>query len=424
MLTLLLLTDSHARPARNDIVERIRRPSILADLLLQKIFGAGAELGGWETAHSGQVPDEFEPDDYFIKHKGSHVPPVLYNELRKLQRMTSLPFIRQWAWEWKHLCEEFSIGLTLYPNYFDGYDETRGEVMGQYLQRQTEAYRSAHIRTFAHAVVEWGMPFSKAAGYLLDHIPAVGGIFDLDPGAKPDCLFDLPENCLREGSVLGAVLTDWVRAGRSSKMRCVSVKSPFPLDLMKYGEVYVGAYFVTPDFELDEKRGLYEPMDFTLNTDRISVDGIAQNTKIEDMRREGKAGWAAPVCSSLLPLPHGYWNADYFALGLPIVTPYCLPRDAFIQVRGGALELGVEDEHFATTRIWNDAWRPTYPRGGNTRCGAVAELEKEIFETLLNRVPEGLKIAWFIKTRVWKRPSQYGEYAMEERSAVVMDDAI
>ncbi|WP_292529702.1 hypothetical protein, partial [Mesorhizobium sp.] len=423
-LSLLFLTESKARPSRAEIVKRIKCPSILADILLEKTFGPGMGLGGWETAHSGEVPEEFEPDDYFVKHKAAHVPPTFYNELLKLERSTWLPFVRQWAWEWQHLREKLGTGFTLYPHYFDEYGELHAGVMGQYQQRQSEVFRSAHIRTFALAVATWNMPLTVAGDYLLDHIPAIGGFFDLDPGESPQCLFNLPTKCLAEGSDLQAVLADWVRANRSSESPCVSIASPFPMELEKYGEVYVGAYFVSPGFEMSEDHGLYEPMDFTLVKDTLSIHGVVQNTEAGQMKRKGKAGWSVPVCSSFLPIPHGFWTSDYFALGFPIVAPYCLPAHSAIRVREGFLELVAENETVARTRIWNDVWRPTYARGGNTRCGAAAELEKHLFDELTNRAPEGSKLAWFIRTRIWKRPTEYGEYAMEERRALALDEAI
>lgn len=424
VLNLLFLVDREARPTRGEIVERIRCPSILADFLLEKTFGRGMGVGGWETAHSSEVSKDFEPDEYFVKHNTAHIPKIFFNEMRELERSTRLPFIRQWSWEWQNLSEKLSTNFTIYPRYFDDYGEIQAGVMGLYQQRQSEVFRSAHIRTFALAVTKWNMPLVVASNYLLNHLPAIGGFFDLDPGRSPECLFDLTTNCLQEGTDLQTVLSSWVTTNRISKTPCVSIVSPFPIELAKYGDVYIGAYFVTHDFEMDEDQGLYELPNVTPVTDSLSIIGVVPDTQVDQMKREGKAGWYVPVCSSLFPFPYGFWNGDYFAIGVPIVAPYCLPVDSAIRVQDGMLELMAGEDTVARTRIWNDVWSPTYVRGGNTRCGAAAELERRTFNALPQRAPMGSKLAWFIRERIWKRPTGYGEYVMEQRQTLVLDESI
>ncbi len=424
VLCLLFLTESKARPSRDEVVERVKCPSILADILIEKTFGPGAELGGWESAHSGEAPGWFEPDKYFLDHKGAHIPPTFYNELGKIERSTGLPLRHQWAWEWHNLRERLGTRLTSYAHYFDEYGDTQSGVKGQYLQRQTEIFRSAHIRTFAFAVSEWGMPLRLAGDYMLEHIPAVGGIFDLDPNPKPDTLRDLPKKASADGSDLEGVLAEWVEANRNVEMPAVSFKTPTPFDLAKYGDVTVGAYFVSPGFEMREDHGPFEPMDFTLITKSLTINGVVRDVKADDMKRDGKAGWCVPVCSSLFPMPYGFWSSDYFAIGLPLVTPYCLDEESVIGAKAGALELTSRDALLSRTRIWNDVWTPSYVGGGHTRCGAIAELEKAKFKDLPNRAPEGSKLAWYIETRIWKRETGHGEYSMEKRRALIMDDVV
>lgn len=423
VLSLLVMTEPAARPDKNEVIARVGCPSILADFLLEVLYGPGSALGGWERAHSGEVPDEFEPDDYFLQHKAAHLPPIFFTELRDLANKTRLPFVNQWAWEWKNLRDRLGTGYTLYPHYFDGYGETRSGVVGQYQQRQTEIFRSALLRTFSLAATDWGMPTRLAVDHLLEHIPAIGGLFDLDPSERPACVGDLPEKCLAGDSDLESILREWVRMNRRGARNCVSLVSPFPFESAKYGDVYVGAFLVTPDFQLPTDNGLYEPMDFTLVRDTLSLQGVVQTTTLDHMKRDGSAGWSVPVCSSLFPIPHGYWNSDFFAIGLPIVTPYCLQTKVAVQVRGGFLAQIAGENILATTTVWNDTWTSNYAIGGTTRCGAAAELKNEIFRQLPGSVSAGLRLAWFIKSRVWKRAKEYDEYALEVRQAIILDEA-
>lgn len=423
ILSMLTVIREEHRPSIAAVVGRIRCPSILADILLESLYGVGAAPGGWETAHSGEAPIGFEPDAYFLEHRGAHLPPISYNQLRRLEQKTGLPFVEQWAWEWKQLCDALGTHFPRYAHYFGDVSEARAGIVGQYHQRQTEVFRSAFIRTFSYAVSVWRMPLKSAQGYLIDHVPAVGGLFDLDLDEKPACLGDLPTISVKADSDLKSAVGDWVRANRLNDMVCVSLVSPFPDEAARYGHVYLGAFLVTPDFELRDDRPLYEPMTLTPLDARLSLDGIAQEIELEELKMHGKVGWAIPVCSSLFPEPYGYWTSDIFSIGMPVVAPYCLNRDARVRIVDGALRLVDGDELLASTQFWNDVWTPNYPKGGTTRCGAAAQLNRELFQQLPGSVDKDLKLAWYIQTRLWKR-EKYEDYELVERSEIVFDESV
>ncbi|OWZ90520.1 hypothetical protein B9J07_27130 [Sinorhizobium sp. LM21] len=423
ILSVLTVTNEKHRPDIDDVVGRIGCPSILADVLLDSLYGEGAALGGWETAHSGDPPLGFQPDAYFMEQKGAHLPPNFYNRLIRLERNTGLPFVDQWAWEWQSLCAALGTKFTRYANYFGDVSEARAGIVGQYHQRQTEVFRSAFIRTFAYAVTTWGMPLESAVGYLIDHVPAVGGLFDLELNRKPDCLGNIPALCVKEHSDLKGIVAEWVRENRLKDMPCVSLVSPLPAEEARYGDVYLGAFLVTPDFELRDDRGLFEPMTLTQLGTRLSVDGFIQDIELAELKENGKVGWAAPVCSSLLSKPYGYWTADLFSIGMPVVAPYCLPGPARIRAADGTLRLVDREATLASTLLWNDVWTPNHPKGGSTRCGAVAQLSRKLFCALPGSVDADLKLAWFIQTRVWKR-EKYGDFELIERRDLVLDEAI
>jgi hypothetical protein len=117
-LTVVLLTELAARPSLSDVASRLHRPSALSDALMHQIYATPLDPQTWRGAHSGQAPDDFEPDKYFDQHKTAHVPPILANNLRRLEASTRRPFMRQWAFEWKQLRDRIGTKFTLYPHYF------------------------------------------------------------------------------------------------------------------------------------------------------------------------------------------------------------------------------------------------------------------------------------------------------------------
>jgi hypothetical protein len=293
--------------------------------------------------------------------------------------------VQQWAFEWKKLRDQLGTGCTAYPHYFDSYGETRSGVVGQYLQRQAEVFRSAYIRTFSLAVSQWQMPLERALDELLEHIPAVGGFFELEPTERPEWLRDFPEQCLADDSDLDGLLKEHIKLARCAPSRWVSFVTPFDTGRAKYGDLYVGAYLVTDEFTLDPDQDLFEPSAPIFIKDTLSVAGSYHATRIEDVTMQGHTGSAIPFCTSLFPMPHGYWQSDYFAIGLPVVANYCLPPCASLRVSGGAIEVVLAGNVLSQTSVWNDAWSPRYPKGGTTRCGAAAEVSSETLIRFLAR---------------------------------------
>ncbi|MGN7771766.1 hypothetical protein [Phyllobacterium sp. 22552] len=404
-------------------MSRIKQPSILCDIILERIYGPGKQLGGWDEAYSGSLPWDFEPDAYFEEVKTAHLPPIFTTKLQNLSRRTGLPFYEQWAYEWERLRERLGTRYTKYPYYFDGFGEVRSGVVGQYLQRQAEVFRSAFIRTLAAAIAEWGMPVRNAEQEVFEHIPAVAGLFDVDPIARPDWLGEFPALSVSKEADLERLLKDFVVLTRGQEERCVSLTSPLPFEEARYGDIYIGAFFVSDDFELREDVGLYEPMDLLVVEERLDIRGPLPKSPLSDDLQDGAPGSAAPICVGLFPVPHGYWQADWFGITIPIVADFCAPSGRSVQISGDTLEVVSNDKRLSRTYFWHDHWSPRYPRGGTTRCGAAAEVNKDVVDEAAKLV-EGRKLAWYMRVRVWERESSYGDFALRERRILLRDDEV
>jgi len=168
ILTIVFLTSPSGRPTRTALASRIHCPSILADIMLERIYGLGRGVGGWRWTHSGSAPSNFEGGRYFEEHKTAHVPPIFVHNLTQLENISGHPFRQQWAYEWKILCDKLGTNYTGYPHYFDDVLESRAGILGQYWQQMRDVFLSAYLRTLAYAVSEWRMPQKTAKNYCID----------------------------------------------------------------------------------------------------------------------------------------------------------------------------------------------------------------------------------------------------------------
>ena len=105
-------------PPLTDIRANINFPSILADMVLEFVYGLGNRCGAWSNAHSGTAPASFEPSRYFLEHKGAHCAPVMGMVLRDLHRDYGLDLPKQWAFEWQSVNDATSSPLSGFPYWF------------------------------------------------------------------------------------------------------------------------------------------------------------------------------------------------------------------------------------------------------------------------------------------------------------------
>lgn len=205
-LAILLCAHGRDIPDLLDVNRSIRKPSFLADMMLQYIYGYGWRKGGWHDAHSGLVPDDFKPRKYFHDYRRSHVPPILSTNLERLEKETGFPFMHQWGFEWQSLTDEMNAPHSGYPHYFIGPMLNRSGVMGQFSQAQCDVYRSAYLRTLALAVSIGVIPAGTSGLHAVDCLPLNGELLKVRPGNRPAWLADLPEQACVDGATLAPIV--------------------------------------------------------------------------------------------------------------------------------------------------------------------------------------------------------------------------
>jgi hypothetical protein len=418
ILNIVFLTSPDARPSRTALASRIHCPSILADILLEQIYGLGHGVGGWRWAHSGRAPADFSGGRYFEAHKTAHVPPILLDNLKRLERAGGHPYLQHWAYEWKTLCDKQGTRYTGYPHYFDDVLDSRAGIMGEYWQRMREVFLSAYLRTLAYAVSEWRLPHRVAEDYCLEIVHGIAGLFDVEPVARPLWLSDIPERFCGPDADFALLVRELVQAARLEGMRLVSLDTPVASSVQKFAKLTFSAQ-VTPNYMLPDDAYLYENMLFMLVGDTFDLNGSPGEITIQEAKTEGKAGDEVAVCSCLFPIPFGHWQGDYHALGLTVPAPYTIPNIVIRCTRESIDSITSGGKVSARTLIWNDNWMPAHPEGGSTRCGTATMIDQELLAEAMERL--GRKLAFFMQLRIWDREKEYSNYSESKRTFFLLD---
>ena len=418
-MAILICTTPADLPVPEDVRRSAKRPSILADLLFERIYGK--PLGGWLSKHSGPAPIGYQAEKYFEEHKGQVIPLVLSSDFQRLQDEQDLPFQEQWAFEWRNLMDATNSPYSAYPYHFMDAARGREGFSGQFSQSQCNVYRSAFLRTLAFAVQQWGMPRNLAAIVATRCLPLSQGLHSLRPVARPPWLKDIPEKCCKPDASLEKLSRRLLKVNIGSNgMRPVSLRIPISNAVAEFGELSIESFYVTKDFKPkhsfaeDHTRTLIWPM-----TDPISFAGTLPERDVDRYRINGSTGSCIPVCLNVWPTDFGFWQNDYMHLGLAFPAPHNFPLALQVEPGKGWIGFSSEGRRMGYWRVWHDNWIPIYAKGGHTRCGGLTELKTTVLSS--NAATLGMNLAWHVKLSLWQRSSEYEAPVLTTRSEFFAD---
>lgn len=414
-LSVFLVTEPTKRPAFDAVVDRMQLPSLLSDLLLERMYGVGFIHGGWQW-DIADPPAAFSPDRFFESHKTQDVPVILSMNFRSLEKKHGLPFMRQWAFEWNRVQERSSAPYSGYPYYFGDFALARQGLHPQCITRQGEVLRSAYQRTLAHAVVAWGMPITEASFYITDTLPALQGLFEVDPTLSPAWLGDFATECCSEDADLEVLARATIAtSGGAPEGTLLALTVPTSRDVAEFGEVSLSSYFVSDDFRATESAVFPELQQFVI-PDAFSLRGDIGPCDLSRWKSPAGAGSVMPTTFAAIPALHATWHDEYIGAGLRIPCNYCFDNPTKLDADTEGLKVLDHKVEVARTRFWQDAWTPiNMPSGGGTRIGVASYIDPKQIRSAMDRLK--LKLAWQVRLTMYDTKTNWDELVRKERVA-------
>jgi hypothetical protein len=419
-LAVLTFLEPKHLPSFQEVARVINRPSILADIMLQSIYGFGNIRRGWLSSHSGEVDAAYQPEEYFDKHKTAHVPGIMSGRFRDLEESNGFPLMQQWTYEWQRIMKESDAPHSGYPYHFVDSSRHRCGVNGQFSQRQCDVYRSAFLRTLACAVDQWRMPMEMAEDLARLNMPVTRGIAEIHPSQRPAWLGRNPELCCAEGADLEQIARKLV-ALRPDGYRPVTLKIPINVETAEYGELLVAGVLATADFvpDPDDKWYFRPSMGWTLPESDL-FGGQYGTVSAEEYLSAGNTGLCVPVCLDVWPLPSGFWHNDYFVRGIQLPAPYLVAAPLSVEAdKSGIHIFDTSKNNLADWLVWHDRWNPTHVGDGHTRCGMITTLKTSVIEAAEQKLD--MKLGWVVQLKTWKQQAEYEEYKLGERTVFFHD---
>lgn len=417
-LSILKCVPERELPPLGKINRAINAPSILADAVIQQVYGYGHRCGGWSGAHSGDAPASFEPSKYFTNNKGAQVPPILWHTLMRVGR-GRIDLQKQWAFEWQAIMDSTRSPHSGYPHFFvDGLYRQRG-ITGQFSQRQDDVFRSAFIRTIAFAVSK-GMPIDYAQDVACETLPLNSDFANVNPVVRPAWLSSFPEQCCAEGADFGALVRQIIVAGSNATGQMpAALRIPISPEVEKFGELEITAVLMTPDFEGSPPDLHSKGRKLWYLRESSAFRGALPEDELATCILAGDKGDCVPLAMTIYTHPMGFWHHDYFRIGVALPMSYILPDGASISCQPQSLDVNLYGAVVSKWSVWHDHYSPLHAPEGHPRCGMLTTISSDLITSAAAAL--GRKLAWVVRLRIWRSETDYGELAMNERSTVFFD---
>jgi hypothetical protein len=401
-----------------DLVARIRqaitRPSLASALLMSIATNTPVEVSSWAGCHSSLAPRNLDlTKEEKALCAGSFIPPLFTHKLEKLQEHSSLPFLRQWAFEYRKLSDHMGIRSDGHLDYFL---ESERNNTGQFVAMHGHLARSAYLRTLACAIQRWKMPDDDAFHYASIAFPAEPIFLRLVPQSVPAWASFVHTRTAADASdahLLARTVVQHIEQAEQAKiMHCslAVVDEPrYHVELEVFAVVRTGE-----NIDADGVIGFYHHLLGEVTPFRYGLRSfVSRNIGSEEARMVG----FGPLVVPLIGPNVGYLQTESLARVpyMPLSTRSVPKLELVPQKERAALRSGGREVGAWNWWRWN--WEPSHPRGWPTPTACCAHLRPAVAQQMADDLGGYLEYVWMLTT--WQRDSDYGDWSSTEQAGIL-----
>lgn len=399
---------------RPSLVERMRQaithPSLASDLLVSIVTNTPVMPSSWVGCHSGPAPRHLDlaKEEHELR-ASSFIPPLFTHQFEDLQAASGLPFLRQWAFEYRLLSERIGISSDGHLEYFLG--SKRGNT-GQFVGVHGHLARSAYLRTLACAIQRWGMPDDDAFHYASAAFPAEPIFLRLAPQPAPAWASFVHTRSALDASdaqMLARTIVQHIEQAEQVRLMHCSfavVDEPrYHAELEIFAAVSAGNTLNAGNVIsfYDHLLGKASP----LRCGHRSF--VSREIESEDARLLG----FVPLLLPLIGASVGYVQTEFLGRVpyMPLSTR-SVPKLELVPRRDHAV-LRSEGHDVGAWNWWRWNWEPSHPKGWLTPTACCASLMPAIAQQIANDLGGRIEHVW--KLTIWQRDNDYGEWSSTEQ---------
>jgi len=390
----------------------VDRPSPLSDVYLSEISGRPLLINSWAKSHSNEVPPLFSSQSILDKIKSRRlVPEILVNRIKRLERNSGHPFLKQWAYEFQRLVDKLGEQPSGDFGYFikDNLDRSHGH----FISGDGHLARSAYLRTLSLAFDCWEMPEDltfQEATYATPTDLTFLKMLPSDPPSWNDTICNNTPYKLEEWKNLLSTIVDNLA---KNAFELLHLNLPLSSTVHYQAEVeVVSCLFIGKEPDPEEVFNVHQFLPGKAELPRMNNGEISNPHQDPGVPFPCSAGgFILPALIPSVSRYVGYFHTELIQRIPYLPANYSGPTDFIARPRQGGMDLICGEQFVGEISYWNWRWSPTFDKALGPQCGISLTVSKDICSELLN-VPD-TTFARYWRATVLTREKEYGEW--EER---------
>ncbi|MFP1879452.1 multidrug DMT transporter permease [Lonsdalea quercina] len=403
------------------LAKNIILPSPLSDLLVNT-FGLPIQVN---YAALEVVPEDFIIPDDFDGVQGVDLPRIFRTTISRLEAFTSLPFVRQMAFEWTK--NRASYPDAPYQGDAGYFIRPLGDGFSSHFSTRT-ALRviSAYLRTLAVATHIWKIPAELTDQKALLALPIHPTLAFL----RPKCPDWLPTSTDFNGDskeIEASLRTLLIRVEAANPGdELIAFSSPVAMSMERCVEVSIVRWSQTVSSDMEEADLLAshlesfwtrEQMLSSQAPDPLSTTTLVIPPTFEQLVNKDCKAW--PLAGTLDFDRIGYLQHDLYPSRLFLPTMPGAANVIEITPRDGHLQASIKDQVIAELHYWNVGWGPAQPWQFRGNCGTALISRGTAYRESSDTDNETLRAFYFWQVRTLYRNRNFDEFSETISTGVI-----
>ncbi len=408
-LDIIRAFDLKAHFCEQDIRGALPKPSVLSEILIQRLFPTGSASTHWKKIHSGRAPDRFVEPDYFNRSVDGYVVPLVFkSNFERLQKEFGFPFKKQWAYEWTKLMENGRYPYSGTPYYFLG--GPSDSKVASLDVRQREVILSAYLKTLSFAADIWRISATLAAHVALDAISLNDGLARIHPA-------DEPSWCAKIREATGLMTqADEFTPVKEYLMQAHDIL-PASFHIPTFGTENIKRDITVRSFLYEAGSGEADPRQLQNHFESglalwsarpIEFMGALDFENPERFRKQAPFGVTWPITLATYPMHPARWNQMYFQVGVHLPAAYLTEEAQHVTASANELYVTSGSTKVGHWRTWNKGWTPDHIKDGDPSTGTLTEIAHDVLTRAQKKF--SCEVCYIVRCRSWVREREYGNY--------------
>lgn len=398
----------------------IDRKSLLSRNIVDDVRNVKMLDDDLSTFHSGNPPEDFLPNSFFIEYMDRFLPPIYKINSEKIDKHIQGKMVLQWAYEWHIIIGDHNISLSQKPMNFRGneYDD----IIQGYDSYMSDIYRSAYLRALSWVLDNDFVSKDVIEYYVLQTCPINFTLWDLKPMDKPKFWPKISRKCKKKKTIYNKIINNvssllktsheteekW-EIGRASG-RVYDNNSIYDLEI--FGFLWDQKYQIMNNIKPIINKYKYQNLTYCENQNNF-LDGNIINLSYYDPITSIIDYGLIPLSTELKSYSIPIWQYWRMYRGIWIPIPLISLNIKRNYEDKGILVIDENENILGKWYDWLDRFREKNPMNVSFSNGMILEINKDILAKYYDN--EIYSIIWICEIIRYHRESKIEKYQVESK---------